>query len=141
LELEEQFSAIQEGDRSPDRLNAVFRAIHSIKGGGGAFGFDALVRFAHSFETLLDYVRDGRVELGEDVVVLCIRSVDIVADFVAAARNGETLAADCGAVEKAQFDALSRGDALELAQPEAGEEAVDEFDIDFTPVVVNLDAA
>ncbi|WMT89117.1 chemotaxis protein CheA [Pelagibacterium sp. H642] len=141
LELEEQFSAIQEGDRSPDRLNAVFRAIHSIKGGGGAFGFDALVRFAHSFETLLDYVRDGRVELGEDVVVLCIRSVDIVADFVAAARNGETLAADYGAVEKAQFDALSRGDAVELAQPEDGEEAVDEFDIDFTPVVVNLDAS
>ncbi|WMT86734.1 chemotaxis protein CheA [Pelagibacterium sp. 26DY04] len=141
LELEEQFSAIQEGDRSPDRLNAVFRAIHSIKGGGGAFGFDALVRFAHSFETLLDYVRDGRVELGEDVVVLCIRSVDIVADFVAAARNGETLAADYGAVEKAQFDALSRGDAVELAQPEDGEEAMDEFDIDFTPVVVNLDAA
>src|SRR5690606_19125066 len=84
LELEEQLSAIQEGDRSPDRLTAVCRAIHSIKGGGGAFGFDALVRFAHSFETLLDYVRDGRVELGEDVVVLCIRSVDIVADFVAA---------------------------------------------------------
>ena len=140
LELEEQFSAIQEGDRSPDRLNAVFRAIHSIKGGGGAFGFDALVRFAHSFETLLDYVRDGRVELGEDVVVLCIRSVDIVADFVTAARTGEALAADYGAAEKAQFDALSRGDAVEAGTGGADDQAPDEFDIDFTPVAVSLGA-
>ncbi|WP_339645421.1 chemotaxis protein CheA [uncultured Pelagibacterium sp.] len=140
LELEEQFSAIQEGDRDGDRLNAVFRAIHSIKGGGGAFGFDALVKFAHSFETLLDYVRDGRVELSEDVVVLCIRSIDIVADFVTAAREGETLAADYGAVEKAQFDALARGDVAGAASPAADEEPMDDFDIDFTPVAVNFDA-
>lgn len=142
LELEEQFAAIQEGDRDADRLNAVFRAIHSIKGGGGAFGFDGLVKFAHSFETLLDYVRDGRVELSEDVVVLCIRSVDIVADFVAAARKGEELGADYGAVERAQFDALSRGEAMGTASPKAPaeEEEMDEFDIDFTPVAVNLEA-
>ncbi|MEQ8445413.1 MAG: chemotaxis protein CheA [Pelagibacterium sp.] len=141
LELEEQFSAIQEGDRDGDRLNAVFRAIHSIKGGGGAFGFDALVKFAHSFETLLDYVRDGRVELSEDVVVLCIRSIDIVADFVTAAREGETLAADYGAVEKAQFDALARGEVAGAPAPASNEVPMDDFDIDFTPVAVNFDAS
>jgi Chemotaxis protein histidine kinase and related kinases len=40
-ELEEQFAAIEDGERGSDRLNAVFRAIHSIKGGAGAFGFSA----------------------------------------------------------------------------------------------------
>src|SRR5690606_1553512 len=80
LELEEQFSAIEEGDRSNDRLNAVFRAIHSIKGGGGAFGFSALVGFAHTYETLLDHVRDGRVEMTETVAQVCLRANDIVAD-------------------------------------------------------------
>ncbi|RDE08075.1 chemotaxis protein CheA [Pelagibacterium lacus] len=138
LELEEQFSAIQDGDREAGRLNAVFRAIHSIKGGGGAFGFDALVRFAHSFETLLDYVREGRIELGEDVVVLCIRSIDIVADFVAAARSGEALAADYGAEEKAQFDALARGEVAPAPDDTA---PMEDFDIDFTPVAVDLDSA
>ena len=48
-ELEEQFAAIEDGDRSSERLNAVFRAIHSIKGGGGAFGFSSLVGFAHVY--------------------------------------------------------------------------------------------
>jgi two-component system, chemotaxis family, sensor kinase CheA len=144
LELEEQFLAIQDGDRNADRLNAVFRAIHSIKGGGGAFGFDALVKFAHSFETLLDYVRDGRVELTEDVTVLCIRSIDIVADFVNAARTGDKLPGDYGAAEKTSFDALARGEAMETgagdgASSAAGDEE-DEFDIEFIPVSVNLDA-
>ena len=84
-ELEEQFAAIEAGERDADRLNAVFRAIHSIKGGAGAFGFSALVGFAHAYETLLDYVRDGRVEMSDDVVTLCIRANDIVADHVKAA--------------------------------------------------------
>ena len=109
LELEEQFAAIEEGDRSSDRLNAVFRAIHSIKGGGGAFGFSALVAFAHTYETLLDHVRDGRVEMTENVAHLCLRANDIVADFVNAAKEGVDLDPGYGADEKAQFDALTSG--------------------------------
>ena len=128
-ELEEQFAAIQDGDRSDDRLNAVFRAIHSIKGGGGAFGFTALVAFAHTYETLLDHVRDGRIELSEHVTGLCIRANDIVADFVAAARAGEALAVGYGADEMAQFEALTSGHA-----PGEDGEPMDEFDIDFEPV-------
>lgn len=135
LELEEQFAAIEEGDRSSDRLNAVFRAIHSIKGGAGAFGFQGLVGFAHAYETLLDHVRDGRVELSEHVTVLCIKANDIVADFVAAAKEGATLAAGYGAEEKLQFDALTSND------PDAAGEPMEEFDIDFVPVMVTIAGA
>jgi two-component system, chemotaxis family, sensor kinase CheA len=127
-ELEEQFVAIEEGDHDPDRLNAVFRAIHSIKGGAGAFGFNQLVEFAHSFETMLDFVRDGRVEMSADVISLCIRSNDLVADFVAAARDGVQLDEGFGAEELALF------------KSHAGEEdeTLEEFDIDFVPVMVNM---
>lgn len=141
-ELEEQFTAIDEGERDSDRLNAVFRAIHSIKGGAGAFGFTGLVEFAHEFETLLDYVRNGKVELTDDVVKLCIRSNDLVADFVNAARNGEELAADYGAEEKARFVELSTGGDGGSAADEDEDldgEPMEEFDIDFTPVTVNLE--
>src|SRR6218665_430425 len=137
-ELEEQFAAIEAGERDADRLNAVFRAIHSIKGGAGAFGFSALVGFAHAYETLLDYVRDGRIEMSDDVVTLCIRANDIVADHVKAAQTGEALPADYGMDEKERFDALARGDAA--AGDDEDGEPLDEFDIEFTPVMVNLDA-
>ena len=138
-ELEEQFAAIEAGERGADRLNAVFRAIHSIKGGAGAFGFSAMVGFAHAYETLLDYVRDGRVELTDDVVVLCIRANDIIADHVKAAETGEALAPDYGMEEKNRFDALARGDKAE--DEDLGGEMVEEFDIDFVPVMVNLGGA
>ena len=131
-ELEEQFAAIEAGERDSERLNAVFRAIHSIKGGAGAFGFSSLVGFAHEFETLLDYVRNGKIELTDEVVALCIRSNDIVADFVAAARSGEALGPDYGSEEKARFVALSKGDTA--GADDEGGEPMEEFDIEFTPV-------
>jgi two-component system chemotaxis sensor kinase CheA len=136
LELEEQFHAIEEGDHSGNRLNAVFRAIHSIKGGGGAFGFSALVQFAHAYETLLDHVRDGRVELSEPVTALCIRANDIVADFVNAAKTGVALGAGYGADEKAHFDALTSGE--QMAGGDDDGPPMEEFDIDFVPVMVRL---
>ena len=136
LELEEQFHAIEDGDRSSNRLNAVFRAIHSIKGGGGAFGFSGLVGFAHAYETLLDHVRDGRIELSDHVTALCIRANDIVADFVAAAKDGVALAPGYGSDEKAQFDALTSGN-----DPDMAGEPMEEFDIDFVPVMVTIGGA
>lgn len=135
-ELEEQFAAIENGERDADRLNAVFRAIHSIKGGAGAFGFSGLVGFAHAYETLLDYVRDGRVEMTDDVVTLCIRANDIVADHINAAQTGEELDADYGAEEKQRFDAIARGQRGD--EDEWSGEIIEEFDIEFTPVRVEL---
>ncbi|PXA99170.1 chemotaxis protein CheA [Nostoc sp. 3335mG] len=137
-ELEEQFAAIEGGERDADRLNAVFRAIHSIKGGAGAFGFSGLVGFAHAYETLLDYVRDGRVEMTDDVVSLCIRANDIVADHINAAQSGEELAADYGAEEKQRFDAIARGQRGGAEEDEWAGEMIEEFDIEFTPVRVEL---
>lgn len=137
-ELEEQFAAIEGGERDADRLNAVFRAIHSIKGGAGAFGFSGLVGFAHAYETLLDYVRDGRVEMTDDVVSLCIRANDIVGDHINAAQSGEELDADYGAEEKQRFDAIARGQRGASDEDEWSGEIIEEFDIEFTPVRVEL---
>jgi two-component system chemotaxis sensor kinase CheA len=132
-ELEEQFAIIETGTRDSDHLNAVFRAIHSIKGGAGAFGFTALVGFAHAYENLLDQVRGGTVEMSDEVVALCIRANDIVADHIGAARTEEALPADYGMAEKLRFEALCRGDG-----PVADDEPLEDFDIEFTPVRVDL---
>ena len=141
-ELEEQFAAIEAGERTSDRLNAIFRAIHSIKGGGGAFGFSELVAFAHAYETLLDHVRDGRIELSEPVTMLCIRANDIVADFVNAAKTGASLGPAYGADERKQFDALTSAGAGGHGSDDddASSPIVEDFDIDFVPVMVSLDA-
>ncbi|WDR01494.1 Hpt domain-containing protein [Devosia algicola] len=108
-ELEEIFALIEVGDRDSARINAAFRAVHSIKGGAGAFGFGALVAFAHGYESLMDQVRDGRVLLSDDVVALCIRANDLLADFVGAARSGTSLADEHGMAEKLQARRVGGG--------------------------------
>lgn len=74
-----------------DTIHAIFRAVHSIKGGGGAFGFTRLVAFAHVYETLLDLLRDGQVSTTAATGPLLLRAADILADLVAAARINEEM--------------------------------------------------
>ena len=58
-ELETGLLAMEDGSADDETVNAVFRAVHSIKGGAGAFKLDRLVKFAHVFETTLDRIRNG----------------------------------------------------------------------------------
>lgn len=84
-------AACQQGTQDEDTVNAVFRGVHSIKGGAGAFGFIALQAFTHTFETLLSDVRDGTVPLTEPLIELLLRALDTLSDHVAAAQGaGET---------------------------------------------------
>ncbi len=80
---------MEEGDSDSETVNAVFRAVHSIKGGAGAFSLDDLVRFAHVFETALDHVRAGRLAATPEVLKIKLRAADVLADLVRAARDGD----------------------------------------------------
>ncbi len=62
----------------PDRLNAIFRAAHSIKGGAGTFGFTLLQETTHILENLLDAARGGELRLNADIVNLFLESKDIM---------------------------------------------------------------
>ena len=75
---------IRDGSESDDTVNAVFRAIHSAKGGAGVFGFEDLVKFAHVFETVLDAIRQQ-----EDVAAFRkSEQLAVPADFDYAALSG-----------------------------------------------------
>lgn len=120
-ETEERLLALSgEGDETED-LHALFRAVHSIKGGAGAFGFDQLVAYAHTFETLLDAMRDGRVAVSRDVASILLRAKDVLAHLVGAAQAGQELAADYGQDVSAEMRALTPGgdDASGVSPPDA----------------------
>ena len=57
--------------------------VHSVKGGAGIFGFEALVEFAHVFETVLDAVRRGRLTATPDIVDVLLSASDVLSDLVA----------------------------------------------------------
>ena len=84
---EQGLAACKQGTQDADTVNAVFRGVHSIKGGAGAFGFIALQAYTHTFETLLSDVRDGTVAITEPLIDLLLRALDTLSDHVMAARG------------------------------------------------------
>jgi two-component system, chemotaxis family, sensor kinase CheA len=121
-ELESGLLKLNDGDRDPETVNAVFRAVHSIKGGAGAFGLDDLVAFAHVFETTLDCVRSNKLEPNQDVLKVMLKSADVLADLTNAARDGGYVdeARSRGLVK--ELEALANGD-VPAAAPKAPETA------------------
>jgi len=75
-QTEAGLTEIREGHGTDDTINAVFRAVHSVKGGAGIFGFEALVEFAHVFETVLDALRRGSVTATPDVAEVLLAAGD-----------------------------------------------------------------
>jgi two-component system chemotaxis sensor kinase CheA len=112
-ELEAGLILMESGAAEAETVNAVFRAVHSIKGGAGIFALDALVRFAHVFETALDSVRSGQLAAGPAVLNLLLRAADVLADLVRAARENGTVDEARTAALVVEFDQINGGGAHE----------------------------
>ena len=86
----EGIAAMLDGSTEAATVNAVFRAVHSIKGAAGAFGLSDVVSFAHSFETVLDAIRSERLDPDADVLHLLQRAGDVLASLLETARDSGT---------------------------------------------------
>ncbi len=142
---EQGLSAMQAGDVSAGTIAAVFRAVHSIKGGAGAFGHVALTAFAHKFENLLDEVRAGRIDPTPGTVGVMLSALDILSDHVGASQGTVPLPDDAASL--AAIQAILDGETAPAAAAPAQVEAVQVVeaapeDVDpfgFEPVAVALD--
>ena len=57
-------------------VNAVFRGLHTLKGSGAMFGFDALAAFTHHCESAFDKVRKGEVPATQELVAVILSAGD-----------------------------------------------------------------
>lgn len=67
---------------NPDTINALFRAIHTVKGISGLFGFKEVADFSHAFESLLDDIRLGKIEVTQELVRFLFSNNDILRKVV-----------------------------------------------------------
>ncbi|OYX61564.1 MAG: chemotaxis protein CheA [Novosphingobium sp. 32-60-15] len=143
---EQGLAACKEGTQDSDTVNAVFRGVHSIKGGAGAFGYSALQAFTHTFETLLSDVRDGTVAITEPLIDLMLIALDTLSDHVTAARDSSEPPEDAALQAELTAAMAANAGAAPAAAPEpvaapapmpASMEAKtiepdeDDFDLDF----------
>jgi len=137
-DLEGGLLAMQDGNDDGDTVNAVFRAVHSIKGGAGAFGLEPLVRFAHVFETLLDALRSNEIPGTPDLTALLLRASDVLADHVSAARGLGVVDMDASAAMAAELKAVTDPAAAPVPAAAAPLVETPRY-VDAAPIVVGAD--
>ena len=77
-QLDQDLVALEENPRDTQRLASIFRTVHTIKGTSGFFGFAKLGAITHSGEHLLGQLRDGKIDLDNDVTGVLLTLVDAV---------------------------------------------------------------
>lgn len=90
------------GTPDTDKINEIFRAAHSIKGGSGTFGFNEIIDFTHVLETLLDEMRDGRRDVTQETTDTMLQAVDVLRDMMTRLQNHEEI--DEGRASEVQTD-------------------------------------
>jgi len=71
-----------------ERIDAVFRAAHSIKGSAATLGFEEIAALTHVMETVLDELRAGQRGLDALVLDTLLASLDILRAQLAGAEHG-----------------------------------------------------
>lgn len=67
---------------SRELIDTVFRGMHTLKGSGAMFGFDALAGFTHHCETAFDSVRKGQVPATAELVAVSLAAMDHMRSLV-----------------------------------------------------------
>ena len=110
-------AACRDGTHDAETINAIFRAVHSIKGGAGAFGHTALAAYTHGFENLLGEIREGLVPLDPALVDLLLLALDCLRDHVEAARGGGCPPDDAELLARLEAARAGNGGAVAASAP------------------------
>jgi two-component system chemotaxis sensor kinase CheA len=110
-EMEQLLLALDITTPDAEMLNSIFRAAHSIKGGSGIFGFEALASATHILEGLLDKIRKGQLIITAPMVDIFLLAVDQLKDILDVYRSGE--AVDSSIVQQLtqQLEVITPGSA------------------------------
>jgi two-component system, chemotaxis family, sensor kinase CheA len=92
--MENALVEMQDTGASEDSIGAIFRAMHTIKGSAGMFGFDNIVKFAHTGENLLGCAREGTIEVTPEMVDLFLLCKDHVEKLITAETAEQTIDED-----------------------------------------------
>lgn len=142
-EAEEHLTAVesiileQNGNYSKDNVDAIFRAVHSIKGGSAYFSLIEMSKCSHVLENLLHEVRDGKRVLDETLRALLLAYIDLQKDVLTRAKSCSAAAVQMTTSSDAQnflasLDAYAKGATQPKVMPEQTSVA---------PVAVNSNAA
>jgi len=119
-QLDRDLVALELDPKNSDRLSAIFRCIHTVKGTCGFLGFGKLEKVAHVGENLLSLLRDGKIELSQDITSGLLKLVDAVRQMLSAIEaTGAEGTVDYSALEAELADLAKVGKTEEFSMDDA----------------------
>ena len=77
-QLDIDFVKLEEAPEDNKIIRNVFRAVHTLKGNSGFFGFKRLEKVCHAAEALLGKLRDSVIVLDEKTTTSLLQTLDIL---------------------------------------------------------------
>ncbi|MFL5253227.1 MAG: ATP-binding protein [Rhodopila sp.] len=135
--IEEAASGLLEIERdgTPERMNAVFRALHTLKGSSGLFDFPPLTTLLHAAEDRLSALCRAGAGVSPDLVDLLLQTLDQTSEWLAQIEAEGRLPANAPVAEARLVAALRSGLADGQAMGSAKRAAMD-----VPPALVAADA-
>ncbi len=95
--LSEQLVELEQNPEDRQRLDAVFRGFHTIKGGAGFLNLNNLVTVCHRAEDVFNVLRQGQRQVDGTLMDAVLQVLDVVMDMFNEIRSGqEPSPADAG---------------------------------------------
>jgi len=88
-DMEESLLGLEVDPEPAERINAIFRAAHTIKGSAGLFGLDHIVAFTHVVESVLDTLRDGKLSVSPELVAALLPCCDHMIELIQGVADGK----------------------------------------------------
>jgi two-component system chemotaxis sensor kinase CheA len=87
--MEAGLMQLEQGDRDPETINAVFRAAHTIKGGAGVVEIHSVEKFTHVLENVLDRLRNGEIDVSGDMISALLLGCDHIGALLGVVQAGD----------------------------------------------------
>ncbi len=98
--------ALERGGASPQRIDGVFRAFHTLKGSAGVVELPAMSVMLHAAEDLLASVRDGTLQVDAAIIDAALACLDQVSRWVDDFESAGVLSSQAGGNGRAMAERL-----------------------------------
>ncbi len=91
--LAQDLLTLEKGDATPELLNSIFRAVHTVKGTSSFLGLEQMTELAHSFEDVLNKLRRGELVVTPEKMDVILAAYDTLKELMAKieARDSRTI--------------------------------------------------
>ncbi|RLD57150.1 MAG: chemotaxis protein CheA, partial [Bacteroidetes bacterium] len=123
-DLEIALLALEKNPSDRDIVEKIFRIMHSLKGEGSMFGFEAISEFTHNLENIYDLIRNNKLEVNTEILNVTFESIDIISNLLSENQDDGDLTTINNKIQKI-ISGVSKTESFHNEQTEPSESNID----------------